>query len=39
MSWTEVQGWAGLGGTRIGTSRLVVIYKAVHEVSFVKNAI
>ena len=39
MSWTEVQGWAGLGGTRIGTSRLVVIDKAVHEVSFVKNAI
>ena len=21
MSWTEVQGWAGLGGTKLGTTR------------------
>ena len=25
MSWTQVQRWAGLGGTKLGTTRYIVI--------------
>ena len=24
MTWTEVQGWAGMGGTRLGTTRYCI---------------
>jgi len=37
LDWTDVQGWAGIGGTKLGTTRFVrtasvgVLFSEIHE--------